>query len=135
MVKHTEQVLSLQRDALDTVMAWQRAAGPLEVCALCAVDRFGVQHLFRLTNHAGMIGSFEVSRVEEHIARSVAAEKGWEIVAFVHSHPHHAPDMSPRDARTFERDTLPWIIVATTVSYPAQRTYIRGITRISMGSR
>ncbi len=125
--------MSLQRDALDTVMTWQRAAGSLEVCALCAVDRFGEQHLLRLTNHAGVIGSFEVSRVEEQIARSVAAEKGWKIVAFVHSHPHHAPDMSSRDTRTFERDTLPWIIIATTASYPAQRTFIRDIARISDG--
>jgi proteasome lid subunit RPN8/RPN11 len=105
-------------------MAWQRAAGSIEVCALCAVDHFGAQHLLRLTNHAGLIGSFEVSRTEEQIARTVAAEQGWKIVAFVHTHPQYAPEMSPRDARTFKRDTLPWIIIATQASDPAQRTYI-----------
>jgi proteasome lid subunit RPN8/RPN11 len=58
--------------------------------------------------------------------RAAAAQRGWQIVAFLHTHPHHAPDMSPRDLRCFESDTLPWIIIGTPVSDPAQRTYIHG---------
>lgn len=57
--------------------------------------------------------------------RLAAAQRGWQIVAFLHTHPHHAPAMSQRDARAFERDTLPWIIVGTPTTSPQQRGYAR----------
>jgi len=56
--------------------------------------------------------------------RAAAKQRGWQIIAFLHTHPNHAPDMSSRDARCFERDTLPWIIIGTPTSNPCQRTYV-----------
>jgi proteasome lid subunit RPN8/RPN11 len=110
---------------LVTVLAWQRAAGPQEVCALCAIDESGRQRVLRLTNSAGLADAFEVTRSEEQIAAAAAEQRGWTIVAFVHTHPHDPPEMSPRDLRSFERDTLPWIIVGTSTRFPRQRSYTR----------
>jgi proteasome lid subunit RPN8/RPN11 len=111
--------------ALDTVIAWQRSAGAREVCGLCAVDQHDEQHVLVLTNHGGLRDQFAVSRSEEEVVRRAAAQRGWEIVAFVHTHPRDTPEMSPRDARGFERDTLPWIIVGTPTVFPRQRAYGR----------
>lgn len=121
----TEQTLCLEEDALAMVVGWQRTAGAHEVCALCAVDELGGQRILRLTNHAALAGSFEVSRSEEEVMRAAATQRGWEIVAFLHTHPHHTPEMSPHDARCFRRDTLPWIIVGTPMAVPCQRAYAR----------
>jgi proteasome lid subunit RPN8/RPN11 len=115
----------LDSDALAMVATWQRAAGPREVCGLCAVDAQGVQHVLPLTNHAGLAGEFEVCRSEEEVVRAAAAQRGWTIVAFLHTHPQDEPEMSPRDASTFERDKLPWIIVGTPTVVPRQRGYSR----------
>jgi proteasome lid subunit RPN8/RPN11 len=121
---HGPLILGLAEDTFATFCEWQRAAAPIEVCALCAVDAHGRQHLIRLTNHAGLAGAFEVSRAEERVARAAAVERGWRIVAFVHAHPDHGPEMSVRDAISFDRDTLPWIIVGGAASGPRQQTYL-----------
>jgi proteasome lid subunit RPN8/RPN11 len=118
-------MLSLDDDSLEKVCAWQRDSGPLEVCGFCAVDRLGRQHVLRLTNHAAEPDAFETSRSEERAALAAADERGWKIVAFLHTHPEDGADMSPRDALCFERDTLPWIIVGTPTSTPCQRAYLR----------
>ena len=120
-----QEALCLEPDALATVVAWQRAAGSQEVCGLAAVDELCRQRVIRLTNHAGLADAFEVSRSEEEVMRAAAAQRGWEIIAFLHTHPHHAPEMSPRDAWCFARDTLPWIIVGTPLTLPNQRAYAR----------
>jgi proteasome lid subunit RPN8/RPN11 len=117
--------LLLDGEALARVAAWQREAGSREVCGFCAVDCLGELRLLRLTNQAGLPGAFEISYSEEAVVRVAAAQRGWEIVAFLHTHPHHAPEMSQRDARAFERDTLPWIIVGTPATSPQQRSYAR----------
>jgi proteasome lid subunit RPN8/RPN11 len=119
-----KQALCLNVSALATVVAWQRASGSSEVCGLCAVDEFGAQRVLRLTNHAGLADAFEVSRSEEQVVRAATTQRGWKIVAFLHTHPHHGPEMSPRDGRCFERDTLPWIIIGTPTSIPCQRSYL-----------
>lgn len=120
------QPLILDRKALDTIARWQREAGPLEVCSLLAVDRVGAQHLVRLRNHAGLPGAFELSSADLDIAHAAAAERGWAVAAFVHTHPHHPPEMSARDSRAFASGTLPWIIVGTPLSGGVQRTFVRG---------
>lgn len=116
-------LIALESNSLATVIAWQRTAGSAEVCCFCAVDQFGVQHLMHLTNDAGLPDAFEISLSEVEVARMAANERGWEIVAFVHTHPTDPPDMSSRDARCFLRDTVPWIIIGTPTSTPSQRTY------------
>lgn len=113
----------LNHAALSQVVVWQRAAGSAEVCAFCAIDKFGEQHLLRLANHAGEPDAFEISHSEVEVARDAAGQRGWKIVAFVHTHPQHPPELSPRDARSFARDTVAWIIVGTPTSSPCQRTY------------
>ena len=120
-----EEALCLAGDALAAVITWQRAAGSREVCGLCAVDQVGELRVLALTNHASLPGDFEVSRSEEDVVRAAAARRGWKIVAFLHTHPHHSPEMSPRDARCFALDTLPWIIVGTPTAAPQQRAYAR----------
>jgi proteasome lid subunit RPN8/RPN11 len=117
--------LRLGAEALSAVVGWQRKAGSKEVCGLCAVDQSGEQRMLLLANHAGLANEFEVSRSEEEVARAAARERGWEIVAFVHTHPDHAPKMSAHDTRCFERDTFPWIIVGTPLSGPSQCVYSR----------
>lgn len=121
----TDEPLYLTLDSLRRLVAWQRAAGPQEVCGLCAIDESGQQRVLRLTNSAGVADAFEVTRSEEQIVSAAAAQRGWTILAFVHTHPHHPPEMSPRDTRYFDRDTLPWIIVATSTRVPRQHTFNR----------
>ena len=120
-------MLRLDLHAMDTVIAWQRSEGAREVCAFCAVDSFGKQHLLRLTNHAGLPDAFEISFVEEDVAKSAASQRDWRIIAFVHTHPSDPPDMSARDTRWFARDTLPWIIVGTPITNPSQRTFVQNV--------
>jgi proteasome lid subunit RPN8/RPN11 len=118
-------MLRLDPHSLETVIGWQRIAGAREVCAFCAVDSSGKQHLLQLTNHAGLPDAFAVSSTEESIAKSVASQRDWTIIAFVHTHPSDLPDMSARDTRWFARDTLPWIIVGTPITNPSQRTFLQ----------
>jgi proteasome lid subunit RPN8/RPN11 len=115
--------LSLDGEALALVATWQHAAGSREVCGLCAVDCLGKLRLLLLTNHAGLPGAFEISPSEEAVVRAAAAQRGWAIAAFLHTHPHHGPAMSHDDARAFERDRLPWIIVGTPTTSPQQQSY------------
>jgi proteasome lid subunit RPN8/RPN11 len=114
----------LDQSALETVIAWQRAAGLMEVCGFCAIDDGGRQHLMRLTNNAGLPDAFEISRSEELVVRKAAEQRGWEIVAFLHTHPDDSPAMSARDAQCFARESLPWIIIGTPTGQPSQRTYL-----------
>jgi proteasome lid subunit RPN8/RPN11 len=123
--KRMNQVPDLNLETLNKIVAWQRAAGSLEVCGMLAVDNSGQQQLIQLTNHAGSPDAFEISRSDEALAWKAATHCGWEILAFIHTHPHHSPDMSPRDKRSFDRDKLPWIIIGTPTSDPTQRTYFR----------
>jgi proteasome lid subunit RPN8/RPN11 len=111
--------LLLDEKALAQVAAWQHEAGSREVCGLCAVDSLGELHLLPLTNQAGLPSAFEISCSEEAVVRAAAAQLGWEIVAFLHTHPLHAPAMSHSDARAFER------IVGTPTTSPQQRGYAR----------
>ena len=122
-MKSAVQSLSLNEGALQTVAEWQRGATSLEVCCFLAVDECGSQRLLRLTNHAALTNEFEVSQSEAEVVRTAAQQREWKILAFVHTHPHDAPDMSARDVGCFERDTLPWIIIGTPLSAPHQRTY------------
>ena len=125
MIDLKSETISLDREALETITAWQRSTGLGEVCAFCAVDQYGKQHLLRLRNHAGLPDAFETSSTEESIAKSFAHQRGWTIAAFVHTHPSDPPDLSPRDSRWFERDKLPWIIVGTPTTKPSQRTFVQ----------
>ena len=122
---HLTSALRLNQASLALVVSWQRAAGSREVCGLCAVDYAGRQRLLQLTNYAELTGAFEVSRSDSDAVRAAAARLGLKIVAFVHTHPYHGPDMSPRDAQSFNCDTLPWIIVGDVVTLPRQRAYAR----------
>jgi len=129
-VTQSKRALRLNPASLALVVAWQRAAGSHEVCALCAVDHAGRQRLLQLTNHAELTGAFEVSRSDSDAVRAAATRLGLKIVAFVHTHPHHGPDMSPRDAQSFDRDTLPWIIVGDVATLPRQRAYARPLADV-----
>ena len=66
------------------------------------------------------------NRLSLQLVWAAAAERGWKIVAFVHTHPQYGPEMSPRDLRCFERDSLPWIIIGTPTMVLRQRTYVSG---------
>jgi proteasome lid subunit RPN8/RPN11 len=123
---HSEKI-SLDGETLETIIAWQRSAGAREICAFCVLDSFGKQHLLQLTNHAGLPDAFEISSAEETVAKSVASQRDWTIIAFVHTHPSDPPDLSPRDERWFVRDTLPWIIVGAPTTNPSQRTFVQTI--------
>ena len=125
MTELQSEIISLDCETLDTVIAWQQSAGAREVCAFCAVDSFGKQHLLQLTNHAGLPDAFEISSAEESVAKSAASQRDWRIIAFVHTHPSDPPDLSARDTCWFVRDTLPWIIVGTPITNPSQRTFVQ----------
>jgi proteasome lid subunit RPN8/RPN11 len=116
---------SLDPEALETVVSWQKAAGAFEVCGFCVVDECGTQRALQLANRAGSIGEFEISRAEEEVLRAAITERRWRLVAFLHTHPDDAPDMSSRDRRCFEADTLPWIIVGTPLTNPCARTFMQ----------
>ncbi len=126
-MSRAEPALWLDDDAVSTVLKWQRIAGVQEVCALCAVDELGRQRLLQLTNHSVLADAIEVCRSEEELVRAAARQRGWKIFAFLHTHPRHAPEMSSRDALAFDRDTLPWIIVATSPPL-RQRAYPRPVS-------
>lgn len=128
MTELQSETISLDNDALKKVIDWQQSAGTREVCAFCAVDSSGKQHLLQLRNHAGLPDAFEISSGEESVAKSAASQRDWKIIAFVHTHPSDSPDMSARDARWFARDTLPWIIVGTPVTNPSQRTFVQNLS-------
>ena len=127
MTELHSETISLDNEALDTVIAWQQSAGTREVCAFCAVDSCGKQHLLQLTNHAGLPDAFEISSADESIAKSAARQRDWTIIAFVHTHPNDPPDLSTSDTRWFARDTLPWIIVGTPTTHPSQRTFVQTV--------
>lgn len=120
-------MVRLDDQTLRVVIEWQRMTGDAEVCGFCALDAQGEQHLIRVTNNDVLPGAFAVSSSEDNVARLAAAERGWKIVAFWHTHPDDSPEMSARDARSFAHDNVPWIIIGTPTTDPQQRTYILGI--------
>ena len=117
--------LLLNDDVLQRIVEWQRHDASREVCGLLALDERGDQHILRLTNNAPLADEFEIYQSEEDVAYAAAQQRHWTVVAFIHTHPHHGPEMSARDARCFARDTLPWIIVGAPWSGPQQRAYSR----------
>jgi proteasome lid subunit RPN8/RPN11 len=105
-------VFALDEQAIAVVTACQKAKGWQEVCGLCAADASGAHHFLALTNHALDPWSFETSTNDEAILRSILVRRGWQIVAFVHTHIGSSVEMSEQDTRSYRRDILPWIIVA-----------------------
>jgi proteasome lid subunit RPN8/RPN11 len=122
--------LRLDDCAMDVIDQLQRTAGLREVCAFCVVDANGMQRIVSVANNSGSIGEFEISRSEDEAVSLAVAERGWQIVAFLHTHPEGVADMSPRDAQCFMRDSLPWIIVATLGGRLSQRTYRCSLARL-----
>ncbi len=122
-------MVRLDDQTLRLVIEWQRLTGDAEVCGFCAVDAQGKQHLIRVTNNHIVPDAFAVSSSEDNVARLATAERGWKIVAFWHTHPDDSPEMSARDARSFAKDNMPWIIIGTPTTDPQQRTYHLDIER------
>ena len=109
--------------------AWQRAAGSLEVCGLFAVDGFGGRA--RHAPHQPCRSTWRLWRPRDRRSRpprAAAAQWGWELCrVLLHTHPHHAPDMSLRDrCEALNATRCHRIIIGTPTSDPVQRTYIRG---------
>jgi proteasome lid subunit RPN8/RPN11 len=117
------EALALEGLALTAVVECQRAAGQREICGLCAVDLGGRQHFLALTNRAFDPDRFEILAADEAVSRSIAEQRGWRILAFVHTHLGFGPEMSEHDMRAFRRDSLPWIIVTVEGVHTRQRTY------------
>jgi proteasome lid subunit RPN8/RPN11 len=67
--------------------------------------------VLRLRNCDTRAGRFAVPDRELQRARRVAAERGCELVALAHSHPHSPPAPSRRDAAAIAVAAHPWLIV------------------------
>jgi proteasome lid subunit RPN8/RPN11 len=121
-------MFTLEPEAIDAVIACQHSVGRQEICGLCAVDAAGTQHFIALTNHSFDPHRFETSASDEALVGRVLRQRGWSVLAFVHTHLWADPEMSDPDAWSFAHDSLPWVIVMIRGGRVEQRTF--GLTRM-----
>jgi len=90
---------------------WIRSKPGQEVCGLLAQESNGERRFVGIRNSTGMANHCEITRDEWDRALGCLQVRGWEPLAFVHSHLGWA-EPSATDIENSRSCDLPWIIVS-----------------------
>jgi [CysO sulfur-carrier protein]-S-L-cysteine hydrolase len=98
-------VIELSRAIVDQIVEHARAEVPNEACGIIAGPDGRADHLFPMRNAERSRVSYRFDGNEQlRVFREIEA-RGWELLAFYHSHPHTEAYPSPTDrARAHWRD-------------------------------
>jgi proteasome lid subunit RPN8/RPN11 len=98
-------VIELSRAIVDEIVEHARTEVPNEACGIIAGSDGRAEQLFRMRNSERSRVSYRFDGTEQlRVFREIEA-RGWELLAFYHSHPHSEAYPSPTDrARAHWRD-------------------------------
>jgi proteasome lid subunit RPN8/RPN11 len=94
------------------IVSWVRCHRGEEVCGLLGKDSTGELHFVGLHNSTGLPNHCEITRKEWSRVLECLRIRGWEPVAFVHSH-LGPPVPSATDLENSHGSDLPWVIVSS----------------------
>jgi len=119
MTKHLE----ITRAHIETVIRQARSAYPLEACGLMAGDDNRVRHLYPVENIRRSPVEYEMDPAEQLRAMIDLEEKGWELIAIYHSHPHGPQVPSATDVDQAYYPEAAYVIVSLLDQQPRVRAF------------
>ena len=106
--------LNLREEHLAEIVAIVSKNAPYESCGILAGDHHSSQKVYLIQNTLQAHNEYLMDAEEMLAAFWDIEEKGWEVLAFFHSHPSSPPIPSPTDlARNFYPHTIHAIIGKT----------------------
>jgi [CysO sulfur-carrier protein]-S-L-cysteine hydrolase len=98
-------VIELSRALVDEIVEHARAEAPNEACGIIAGRDGRPEHLYRMRNAEQSRVSYRFDGTEQLQVFREIEDRGWDLMAFYHSHPHTEAFPSPTDrARAHWRD-------------------------------
>ncbi len=92
-------MLTIEKRHADEMIAHAIAEDPNECCGILAGEGEDIRHLYRITNTAKS-PFFYLMDPQEHLNADMDAERrGWQLIAFYHSHTHSSAYPSQTDVR------------------------------------
>jgi proteasome lid subunit RPN8/RPN11 len=105
-------MLTISRRDHDAMLQQLEAAYPLEACGLMAGKDSRVLRLYPITNLLASPYAYEMDPAEQVTAMLDIEDRGWEMLAIYHSHPHGPERPSHSDiAQAYYPDSL-YVIVS-----------------------
>ena len=92
-------MLELEKQYLDQMVAHALEDDPNECCGILAGPRGSVVKLYRMTNIAHSPYRYEMDGTKMIPVLNEIDDKGWELLAFYHSHTHSPAYPSTTDVR------------------------------------
>lgn len=108
MITHLE----ITQAQLETIVQQARSAYPLEACGLMAGDENQVRQLYPVTNIRESPIEYEMDPIEQLRAMIDLEDKGWELIAIYHSHPHGPQVPSASDVNQAYYPESAYVIVS-----------------------
>jgi len=119
----TDSVVAFASPALASVVAHAREAAPAECCGLLLGIDGGVVDVVSTRNIAQNPARFEIDPADHIAGRRNARSRGLDVVGFYHSHPHSAPEPSPRDLAEATYPDYLYLIVSLQAEPPETRLF------------
>jgi proteasome lid subunit RPN8/RPN11 len=120
----SERIIKLTRADYDGILAQARSAYPLEVCGLLAGLEGRVQRLYPVANRLASSYAYEMEPEEQIQAMLDMEDRGWEMLAIYHSHPHGPDTPSVTDvAKAFYPDVAQ-VIISLREQPPSVRAFL-----------
>ena len=92
-------LLTIDKRYIDEMIAHSVEEDPLECCGILAGENEEIRQSYRITNTAKSPYLYLMDP-QEHLNADLDAErKGWQLMAFYHSHTHSPAYPSPTDVR------------------------------------
>ena len=119
-----KRVIKLTPADYDALLAQARSAYPLEACGLMAGREGMVRQLYPVANRLASPYAYEMEPEEQIQAMLDMEDRGWEMLAIYHSHPHGPDTPSVTDvAKAFYPDVAQ-VIVSLGEQPPSVRAFL-----------
>lgn len=117
-------MLQISQAHLETMLAQLQTAYPLEACGLLAGQEGEVQKLYPVENRLASAYAYEMDPSQQLAAMIDLEERGWELLAIYHSHPHGPETPSATDiARSFYPEAAQVIVSLQDRRRPSVRAF------------
>lgn len=115
--------LEISQAQFETLIEEARSAYPLEACGLMAGEDDQVRQLYPVTNILRSPTAYEMDPVEQLKAMIDLEEKGWDLIAIYHSHPHGPQVPSATDVDQAYYPEAAYVIVSLLDRQPKIRVF------------
>lgn len=117
-------MLRIDRPFYNQMLAHVQAEYPLEACGILAGQAGQVTHLYTVDNLLRSPTAYEMEPRQQLAAMLEIEERGWEMLAVYHSHPHGPERPSPTDiAQAYYPETRQVIISLNQPEEPRVRAF------------